>query len=691
MNKTFGFVILNLFLIRLMCQHDTAAVHNSEKNLEEITVTGTLKEISKSDNPVPLQIIQSSFFQKNPAPNILESISQVSGLRPQVNCNICGTGDIHINGMEGPYTMILIDGMPLVGGLASVYGLMGIPRTLMERMEVLKGAASSLYGSEAMGGIINLITKKTSSYPKFTFDYMATTLHEHTADIGAGYAITPRLHALSAIHSHYYNRPLDLNRDQFTDFPVQKRISVFQKFSAFGKNNGYVHAGGRFFTEYRWGGDMRWNPTFAGSDSIYGESIRTLRWEVFGSARLPFKANHQLWFSLNNHLQQSHYGNTLYDAVQKTYFLQWHHDFKIKKHDFLTGISTRYDYYDDNTVATEVLYPSHKKNLPYAALIPAAFVQWEHKPHESWHMLAGLRADFHPVHKFIPSPRLAIKKNFKHHLFLRLNAGTGFRVVNLFTEEHASLTGARTVEIKEALKPERSQNISLTLTKKIYARFGVLELEGSLFYTYFQNRILPDYQTDVQKIIYDNLQGHAEAKGITLSADLLLSNRISFNAGINFLDNTFTENGITQRQMLSERFSAVWNASFPLSAKHGLHLDYTGNAYGPMLLPRQGESDPRPEESPFYSLHNVQLTWKNKKGWELYAGVKNIFDWVPWKHTPFLIPRTHDPFDKNVLFNSEGKPLPTAENPFGLVFDPSYVYAPNVGRRFFAGIRVTIK
>lgn len=83
-------------------------------DLSEIVVTGTLKEVSRMQSPVPVEVITPALFRKNPAPSLFESIGMVNGVKPQLNCNVCNTGDIHINGMEGPYTMILIDGMPIV-------------------------------------------------------------------------------------------------------------------------------------------------------------------------------------------------------------------------------------------------------------------------------------------------------------------------------------------------------------------------------------------------------------------------------------------------------------------------------------------------------------------------------------------------------------------------------------------------
>ena len=119
--------------------------------LDEVVVTGTMKEVSKLASPVPVDIITQKFLYKNPVSSIFEALTYVNGVRPQLNCNVCNTGDIHINGLEGPYTMVLLDGTPIVSGLSTVYGLVGIPNSLIERVEVVKGPASTLYGSEAVG------------------------------------------------------------------------------------------------------------------------------------------------------------------------------------------------------------------------------------------------------------------------------------------------------------------------------------------------------------------------------------------------------------------------------------------------------------------------------------------------------------------------------------------------------------
>ena len=123
---------------------------------------------------------------------------------------------------------------------------------------------------------------------------------------------------------------------------------------------------------------------------------------------------------------------------------------------------------------------------------------------------------------------------------------------------------------------------------------------------------------------------------------------------------------------------------FPLA---NLTLDYTANLYGPMRLALLGELDPRREYSPFWSLQNLQATYKKWGTIELYGGVKNILNWTPNRNNAFLIARANDPFDNEVTFNPNGDAIATTNNPYALTFDPTYMFAPNQGRRFFLGLR----
>ncbi|MFT7436033.1 MAG: outer membrane receptor for ferrienterochelin and colicins [Psychromonas sp.] len=651
--------------------------------LDEVVVTGTMKEVSRLETPVPVEVYTPQFFKRNPTSNIFESLQNVNGVRPQLNCNVCNTGDIHINGLEGPYTMVLLDGMPIVSGLSTVYGLSGIPNSLIERVEVVKGPASSLYGSEAVGGLINIITKSPSKASKLSVDVMATDWQDVNVDLGYKQAVGKKIQVLTGINYYNYQNPLDKNGDNFTDVTLQNRVSLFQKWSLKHSGDKYINIAARYFYENRWGGEMDWNESFRGGTEKYGESIYTKRWELLGNAQLPTKEDMNLSFSFNNHDQDSFYGDLPFMAIQRISFGQLTWNKIIKNHDLLSGIAIRHTYYDDNTPATAS--PNDINfSVPENILLPGIFIQDEIKIDEKQKLLLGYRLDYHKKHGAIQTPRIAYKYSFNRLNILRLNAGTGFRVVNLFTEDHAALTGARTVEIREELNPEKSINVNLNFMSKIITQNnGFIGLDFSAFYTRFSNRILPDYITDPQKIIYDNLEGYAVSKGISANVDFNFRNGLMVLLGGTLMENLTYENGTAIRPLLTERFSGTWSASYTVT-KLNLMIDYTGNLYSPMDLPVLGDLDPRSDQSPWWSLQNIQFTYKSKQKMDIYGGIKNILNFRPAANS---ISRSFDPFDKEVQFDANDQVLATPNNPYALTFDPSYVYAPNQGIRSFLGVR----
>ncbi|AUP79204.1 TonB-dependent receptor [Flavivirga eckloniae] len=640
--------------------------------LEEVVISGTLKAVSRLESPVPVEVYSPAFLKKNPTPNIFEALQNVNGVRPQINCNVCNTGDIHINGLEGPYTLVLIDGMPIVSGLSTVYGLSGIPNSLIEQIEIVKGPASSLYGSEAVGGLINVITKLPENAPRFFADSYVTGWGEVNLDLGFKAKVGDKAHLLMGTNYFNYNNPIDNNGDNFTDLTLQDRISVFQKWDFKRNNNRVMSLAGRYFYEDRWGGEMQWNPSFRGGSDVYGESIYTSRFEILGKYQLPVEEKMLLQVSYTDHDQNSVYGNTPYLAQQRIGFGQLTWDKPLENHDLLFGVAARYNFYNDNTPATVTADE---------VTIPSIFAQDEIKLNDKNTLLLGARYDYDKRHGNIFTPRIAYKFKPTTDDIFRINAGTGFRVVNIFTEEHAALTGARDVIIPEELKPERSYNVNVNYLRKFYTKSGaIIGLDASAWYTYFTNLILPDYDTNPNEIIYDNLDGKAITKGISVNVDAMIASGIKVLVGATMQDVSQTENGIKQRQILTERFTGTWAASYK-NYKYNLTLDYTGNIYGPMRLPLLGDADPRSEYSPTWSIQNIQLTYDGLSNLEIYGGVKNLLDWTPNKGNPFIISRAHDPFDKTLDVN----------DPNDLPFDPSYVYAPNQGIRLFFGLRYSFK
>ncbi|MDG1332528.1 MAG: TonB-dependent receptor [Crocinitomicaceae bacterium] len=676
--------------------------------IDEIVISGTMKEISKKASTVNVEVYSPKFFKKNPSPSVYDALQNVNGVRPQLNCNICNTGDIHINGLEGPYTMMLIDGMPIVSSLSSVYGLSGIPNSLVERIEVIKGPASTLYGSEAIGGVINIITKNPINAPVVSADVFTTSWLETNADLGLRFKLgrrnryksplstyepkRPIWDVLTGINYYNYNTPVDNNNDGFTDVTLQNRISIFQKWKFNPrKDRRQLSIAGRYLYEDRWGGQMDWNSNFRGGDSLYGESIYTSRWELLGMYQLPMKERVFMTGSLNRHQQNSFYGNVPYMADQITGFAQTYWDKHLDKHDFIIGAAVRYVNYDDNTPATATNDSVNPQNMRDIQWIPGIYAQDEIKFGKEHKLLLGSRLDYHSVHGIIFTPRVGYKWMSKNLHILRLNAGTGYRVVNIFTEDHAALTGAREVVIEDDIAPEESYNVNVNYSKTFITKKNkMISVDATLFHTYFTNRIIADYDSDPNEIRYANLDGHAVSQGVSANLTLKLLPGLSIQTGATLMDIYSISNGVRSDQILTEKFTATWAVSYEVPRTQ-FSIDYTGNVYSPMRLPLLNELDPRPEYSPWWSIQNIQVTYKGFDNWEIYGGVKNLLNWTPGKNTPFLLARANDPFDNGVTFDGNGDAVATANNPYGLTFDPSYVYGPNQGIRGFLGIRYSFR
>lgn len=646
------------------------------KLIDDVVITGTIKPVSKSKSPVAVEIYSQKFFQKNPTPSVFEAIAMVNGVQPQLNCSVCNTGDIHINGLEGPYTMILIDGMPIVSSLSTVYGLSGIPNSIIERIEVVKGPASSLYGSEAMGGVINIITKNALEAPKLSVNLMTTSWAENNVDLSTKFNVGKNAASLLSLNYFNFNEKIDQNKDNFTDAALQNRISVFNKWNFKRKENRMASLALRYLYEDRFGGEMQWNKSHRGSDEVYGESIYTNRVEAFGMYQLPLKEQIFTQFSYNYHDQNSFYGKTPYEALQKVAFAQTYWDKKLGNHDLILGLTFKKTFYDDNTPGT--LGSDEVTNQPMKSPIFGAFIQDQWEINEKNTVLLGYRFDYDKVHHSVHSPRFAWKFSPNPYHTFRFNFGTGFRVVNLFTEDHAALTGSREVVIQSNLKPEKSINGNLNYVWKIPVGDKLINVDASAFYTYFSNKIVGDFDTDPQKIIYDNLNGYGISRGASMNVDFSFSFPLSVNFGVTYLDVYQKFDGETgkSRQLHAPKWSGTYSLTYKFP--NNLAIDFTGQFYGPMRLPVL-PNDYRPEYSPLYSLANIQVSKSFDSGFEVYCGVKNLFNFTP--KDPLM--RPFDPFDNHV-----NDPI---NNPNHYTFDTTYGYASMQRIRGFLGVKYNLK
>lgn len=649
--------------------------------LQEVVVTGTMKSTYVSDSPIKIDVItakQLDTYLPTASSSIVESIQLLSGVQEVIACGVCYTNSISINGLPGAYTAVLMDGTPIYGNLAAVYGLNGIPNMIIDRFEVIKGPSSTLYGSEAVAGVINIITKNPAKQPLLSFDIMGTTHLESFGNV----AMAPKLGKTAGyigLNYAYINDFEDFNQDNFGDGINLDRYSLFTKWNISRKSNKKFTLSGKYYYEDRRNGveeflKNRNYKTLRGSDTVYGESIYTNRAELFGTYELNTEANVRIDYSFSHHLQDSYYGADAYKAQQDIAFANFIWNKTHKKHDLLIGLTTRYQYYNDNTVATK---------SPDQQFTPGIFLQDEWALNKGLTLLGGARLDHYEAHGFIFAPRLNVKYKPGTWTTLRTNFGTGFRVVNLFTEDHAFVTGQRTVEIIGDLKPERSYNISFNLNHvfTLGESQGNIDLEG--YYTYFMNKITPDYDTP-GKIIYTNTNGHAKTMGAGINVNQSFTFPLSFNIGFNMQRATQTEPDESNKLKTSQiEFAPVWSGVLTANyrwKKPKLMIAYTLRLTGPMKLPRVYDLDdkgdplsmPRPTRSEPFAFQNVQLSKDFSNQFNLYIGIQNLFNY-------------RQQISPLIGFNDPSTPVG-----FSPYFDTAYAFSPLHGREFYAGLKWNI-
>ncbi len=628
-------------------------LRQSIEEIGQLVVTGTYSAMAIKDNPVKISHISHEVLQRSGSQNLLDAAKYINGLIKQVDCAVCGTGNIRINGMEGPYTLVLIDGMPVIGALASVYSLSGLNPDIINSIEIIKGPSSTLYGSQAMGGVINIITKNPSNSPLLTLNSNINTHAER--NVSLSYA--PRLkNSALLLSGNLYQSPgfTDANNDGFSDLPMGNRLTLFSKWNLNSERIQPTSVAAKLYVEDRFGGVEAYRHKIRGSQTIYGESIYTRRLEVLARHYLPAGQHKiQIEGAYSYHHQNSYYGAYQYLASQQNVFSNLIFNTRqTRKVHFLGGLTMRYDLLEQNYDDVEI--PGAAR---HRAFNPGIFSQFNFTPSQVWNLLAGLRMDYYKDHHLIFSPRLNVKYSPHSHTTFRMNSGTGFRIVNLFTEEHQALTGSRSIEIAEELKPEKSFNVSMSLNQIIDIGRSIMNMDIDVFYTRFSNKIIPDY-SQPNKIVYSNSDSETISKGISLNAAHNFIAPLTYMLGFTIQDVYTYSNHAKNPLLFSPRFTAVFTLSYTLPGI-AITADYTSRLTGSMKLP---EYPGFSRYSPAYTEHNLKFARSFGKA-EGYISIQNLFNYT------------------------QPSPIIAAHAPFSDEFATDYIFGPIQQRSFLIGIQ----
>jgi len=282
--------------------------------------------------------------------------------------------------------------------------------------------------------------------------------------------------------------------------------------------------------------------------------------------------------------------------------------------------------------------------------------------------IAGIRFDYHNRFGWRLAPRTLLKYDANAKLTIRANIGTGWRTVNLFSENVGLLASSRNIVFLEALKPERALNTGINVTQKFDNKSISGHISLDFYRTDFQNQVFPDYDTDPTKAFIKNFTGTSISNGFQVDLLLNFFKHYEFKAGYNFLDVFKVENGEKNILPFNPKHKVLTTFSYHSPSKK-MNADMNIHWFGKQRLPNtrnNPEAYQRPDFSKAYTTINSQLTFILKQV-ELYAGCENIFNF------------------------RQNQPIISWQNPFSPYFDISSVWGPTRGREFYIGLRYSLK
>lgn len=633
------------------------------------TVVGSLSAMQLKESPIRTQVLAGKSLREIPADDATEALDFSNGIRETIACGICGTNDIHINGLEGVYTLVLIDGVPLLGGLASAYALDGIPLSMIQQIEVIQGPASARFGSQAVGGVVNVVL---------------SPLRSGTSSGSIGLDTHGRLTATSSItwgrddapwqlglDAHRFANRIDDNGDGMTDAPTIERLVGTLRHQRSTEKR-HWRSTIRGYAEKRFGGAMAFTEADRGTSNRYGERIDLLRGEVLlgGAPRDANGMTYQGGFSF--HGQQSDYGLTAFNAREFTANAEaFHSGWSWKENRRITaGISMLWDNYQDETPADSDMN----------VLVPALYVEHSGSSHASegefkkFTWIHGLRIEKPSNAGVIIAPRINFKWSPSNTLDFRLNAGRGYRRVHLFTEEHAALDGSRAVlQPTQGLRPESSWNTNLSVAWYTGDDTYSTTVSAHAFTTVFTDRIYADYDSLPNAIVYRNIDGVGWNRGVGMDVVFSGFNGWSSTLGATLLRSQLLEQSdeswsIKEWQMAEDvEFAPNFTANLGLGYRwRDWGVNMSGQHVGVMRLPYYNEAEPDASE-PFQLVHlSLHKSWSPKKNTKRSGMMNTLTVGV-----------------KNLTNTTQSRPIIASDSPFSEDFDASRIYGPIEQARFF--------
>jgi outer membrane receptor for ferrienterochelin and colicin len=642
--------------------------------LNEVVIRSQRDGVIISDfNPIKTERITQTELGKSACCDLAGCFETQTTVQPQVTNVITNSKELRILGLSGVYNQVLIDGFPMIQGLTYTYGISSVPGSLVDNIYVSKGANSVLQGFESISGQINVETKDPHTTDKTYLNAYINSFGE--THLNANVAVKKEKWSnLTAVHTVQPAGKFDRDDDTFLDLPQLTRYVISNKLRygneiEWGWNS---KIGLRFVNEQRVGGQTTFNAeTDKGSTTVYGQTVNMNQPELW--TKTGYRANDQhnflLYASSFYQNQQSYFGTIKYDANQTNAYVNLQYEFTYGENTLKSGFSFRHLNLDEDVSFTDnTLQRTFAGRYQRQENIAGVFAENTMKllsDKLTW--IAGVRVDNHNQFGTRITPRTLVKYDITPTTIVRANIGTGWRTVNLFSENIGLLVSSRDIVFAEQLQPEEAINMGVNFTQKFNSEHVTGFFSADYYRTDFQNQIFPDYDSDPTQAIIENFTGKSISNTFQAEVYLKFWQQFEFKTGYSFLDVFREIDGQNVLLPFNPRHKVVTTLGYkPLSDK--FHIDMNIHWYGQQRLP-DTQSNPEPFRSPGFSenfmLVNVQFTYNLNK-FELYTGCENIFDF------------------------RQLRPINGWQEPFGQFFDTSSVWGPTRGREFYVGVRFKI-
>ncbi len=659
----------------------------ADQTIKELVVIGKLDGVMISDlDPIKTEQITKTELRKAACCDLAGCFETSTTVQPQTTNVITNSKELRILGLSGVYNQVLVDGLPMIQALSYTYGISNIPGTMVNSIHVSKGANSVEQGYESISGQINVQTNDPIRGEKMLLNGYVNSFGE--TQYNAQYAFKKNKWGnLLAVHTVQAAGKFDRDGDGFLDLPQMTRYKIDNKWKYGDAQKWGWHSllGVRMTNEERIGGQTLFNKkTDQGSSSVYGQTVSILQPEFWTKTGYRFNDNRQIVGSFSSYYQDqdSYFGTVHYNAQQLNFYgniqlEQFYGDSASGDNMLKAGISYRnlnlseqINFTDTSSAARRTYDGTYKRSES----IPGVFVQNSLsliKDKMDW--ISGVRADYHNQFGMRVTPRTLLKYNIRPKTTIRGSIGTGWRTVNLFSENIGLLISSRDIVFKEALQPEQAVNMGLNFMHKFKNDSNTVSgyLSIDFYRTSFQNQVFPNYDSSTTEVIVENFTGTSISNGAQIEGSIELKEQFGIKMGYNFLD--------VYRMVDGEKYLLPFNSKHKFLTALNFEtkddkfmFDVNAKRYGARRLPNT-KTNPselqRPDFSKPYTLVNAQFTVKletQKHAFEVYGGCENIFDF------------------------RQLRPILSWEDPFSPYFDTSSVWGPTRGREFYLGVRYKV-